>query len=560
MSTDWSTGQFKNIAGALSWQAEQQPHSIAIHYPQGGFMQPHKYTHKTYIELNELSNVYARGLLEYGVESGTRTALMLTPGLDFIAMFFAMFKAGIIPVLVDPGIGIKPLKCCLEEAAPKAFIGITKAQLARKVLGWAKQSCRQFVTAGPTLGLGGINLKTLRTLGNRSSGEILHLPDAEDMAAILFTSGSTGIPKGVVYRHRHFSAQVEMLKQAFNIKPGEVGLPTFPPFALFDPALGMTTVVPRMDPTRPAKANPKVLVRTIDAFQVNNIFGSPALLNTLSRYLVDSNIELKSVRRVISAGAAVPIRVIRRMEKALPDDAEIHTPYGATECLPVCSISGKQMTPEIQALSTSGNGICVGMPVAPNRVKIIAISEQAFSTLDQITEVAAGEPGEIIVSGPSCTDQYWKREQQTTLAKITDADGTIWHRMGDAGSLDNTGRLWYYGRVTQRLETTQEVLFADRCEAVFNPHPELLRSALVGLGERGKQAPVLCVELKGKLNTAAKAQVSADLLKIAQANSMTQSIQKVLFHKGFPVDIRHNSKINREQLAVWATGKIGGKV
>ena len=554
--SSWKSNQFHNIAAALGWQAERQPETIAIHYPTGGFLRPGKYTHINYYDLNELSNCYARGLLEYGITAGTRTALMLTPGLDFIAMFFAMFKAGVIPVLIDPGIGIKPLKRCLGEAAPKAFIGITKAQLARKVLGWAKQSCQQFVTAGPTLGLGGINLSKLRRLGNRSSGDILHMPSSEDMAAILFTSGSTGLPKGVVYRHGHFSAQVEMLKNAFDIKAGEVSLPTFPPFALFDPALGMTTVVPRMDPTRPAKANPKLLVRAIDEFLVNNIFASPALLNTLSRYVVDQGIQLKSVTRVISAGAAVPIRVIRRMEKALTADAEIYTPYGATECLPVCSISARQLTAQIQSLSTSGSGICVGKPVAPNQLKIIEISDRAFRNLGDVTEVDTGMPGEIIVSGPSCTDSYWKRDAQTALAKITESAGTIWHRMGDAGSIDEQGRLWYYGRVAQRVETGQEVLFADRCEAVFNPHPELLRSALVGLGERGSQIPVLCVELKGRLNSAAQQQVGSDLLRIARGHALTQSIEKVLFHSGFPVDIRHNSKINREQLAAWAAKKL----
>ncbi|MBE9548512.1 MAG: AMP-binding protein [Proteobacteria bacterium] len=556
MASYWDENKHNNIAAALSWQAAQQPDTIAIHFPEGGFLRPLKYSQRSYQELNELSNCYARGLLEYGIEAGTRTALMLTPGLDFIAMFFAMFKAGVVPVLIDPGIGIKPLKRCLEEAAPRAFIGITKAQLARKLLGWAKPSCRQFITAGPTLGLGGINLKTLQQLGSRSSGEVLHLPSSEDMAAILFTSGSTGLPKGVVYRHRHFSAQVEMLKNAFDISPGEVGLPTFPPFALFDPALGMTTVVPRMDPTRPAKANPALLVRAIEEFQVNNIFGSPALLNTLSRYVVDKGIQLKSVHRVISAGAAVPIRVIRRMQKALPTDADIHTPYGATECLPVCSISGRQITPELQDQSTSGGGICVGFPVAPNRIKVIAITDRVIEELTDAVEMENGKAGEIIVSGPSCTDSYWKREEQTALAKIKAADGCTWHRMGDAGSLDENGRLWYYGRVAHRLETDKEVLFADRCEAVFNPHPELLRSALVGVGERGAQIPILCIELKGRLSRTAKKQVRSDLMNTAQAHGLTKSIKKFLFHSGFPVDIRHNSKINREQLAVWAAKKL----
>ncbi|MEE8339137.1 MAG: fatty acid CoA ligase family protein [Xanthomonadales bacterium] len=556
MDRSWNTDEFNNVAAALSRQAEQQPNATAIHYPAGGPFKRGKYASCSYLELNELSDCYARGLLEYGIETGTRTALMVTPGLDFFALFFAMFKAGIVPVLIDPGIGMKPLKQCLAEASPKAFIGVTKAQCARKVLGWAKESCEQVITAGPTLGLGGINLKELRKLGNRSSGEMLHAPDPQDMAAILFTSGSTGPPKGVVYRHRHFSAQVEMLKNAFGIQPGEVSLPTFPPFALFDPALGMTTVVPQMDPTKPAKANPELLVRAIDEFKVTNIFGSPALLDTLSRYVVEKGKRLESVTRVISAGAAVPIRTIRRMEKALYQDAEIHTPYGATECLPVSSISARQITSKIQDMSESGEGICVGRPIEPNQVRIIKISDMAFEDFSETTPMPPGMPGEIVVSGPSCTDSYWKRDSDTSMAKIGDADGTIWHRMGDVGIMDGMGRLWYCGRVSQRIETGKEVLFADQCEAVFNQHPDLVRSALVGIGARGAHIPVLCIEVRGKLSAVDTERVHFDLLQLAQAFALTRSIHTVLFHPGFPVDIRHNSKINRQELAQWAAVKM----
>ncbi len=552
----WNTDEFNNVAAALSRQAEQHPNTTAIHYPKGAPFRRVKYTSCSYLDLNELSDCYARGLREYGIAAGTRTALMLTPGLDFFAMFFAMFKAGVVPVLIDPGIGMESLKQCLAEASPKAFIGVTKAQFARKVLGWAKDSCDRIITAGPTLGLGGINLKGLRKLGSRSSGEMLHVPDPQDMAAILFTSGSTGLPKGVVYRHRHFSAQVEMLKNAFGIQPGEVSLPTFPLFALFDPALGVTTVVPQMDPTRPAKVNPKLLVQAINDFKVSTIFGSPALLDTLSRYLVERGKRLESVTRVISAGAAVPIRTIRRMEKALYRDAEIHTPYGATECLPVSSISARQMNGKIQDMSESGEGVCVGRPIEPNHVKIIRISDMAFNNFSEITEIPPGLPGEIVVSGPSCTDSYWMRDSDTSMAKICDANGTIWHRMGDVGIMDGKGRLWYCGRVSQRIETGQEVLFADQCEAVFNQHPDLVRSALVGIGARGAQIPVLCIEVKGKLSTVDSERIHYDLLQLAQAFTLTRSIHTVLFHPGFPVDIRHNSKINRGELAQWAAAKM----
>ena len=545
-----------NVANALSWQARRQPNVIAIHYPQGSAFRKTDYASCTYQELDELSNCYARGLTAYGIGAGTRTALMLTPGLDFFAMFFALFKAGAVPVLVDPGIGMKPLKECLAEAAPKAFIGVTKAHFARKVLGWAKESCELLVTAGPTLGLGGITLKKLRAMGELGGGEIMHAAKPDDMAAILFTSGSTGAPKGVVYRHRHFNAQVDMLRSAFDIKPGEVSLPTFPPFALFDPALGMTTIVPDMDPTRPADADPVKLIQAIDRFGVTNIFGSPALLDTLSRYCVDQGIRLESVRRVISAGAAVPVSTVRRMQKSVYRDADIHTPYGATECLPVSSISASQMDDRIVERIESGEGVCVGRPIEPNKVRIIKISEMAFNDLSETTEMPFGMPGEIIVSGPTCTDSYWHRDADTQLSKISDGQGTTWHRMGDVGIMDGLGRLWYCGRVSQRVETGQETLFADQCEAIFNQHPDLARSAVVGVGPRGRQVPVLCIEVPGKLSPVDTERVHFDLLQLAQAHPITRSIRTVLFHPGFPVDIRHNSKIRREELAEWAARKM----
>jgi len=552
----WNTDENTNVASALSWQARRQPGATAIHYPKSSTFGKERYLSCTYRELDELSDCYARGLQQYGIGKGTRTALMLTPGLDFFAMFFALFKAGAVPVLIDPGIGMKPLKQCLAEAAPKAFIGVTKAHFARKILGWAKGSCELLITAGPKIGLGGITLKKLRELGEKSHDEVLAEVKPNDMAAILYTSGSTGVPKGVVYRHRHFNAQVQMLKNAFDIQPGEVSLPTFPPFALFDPALGMTTVVPIMDPTRPADADPEKLIAAIKQFQVSNLFGSPALLNTLSNYCTENQIRIESVTRVISAGAAVPIRTIRRMQQSLYQDSEIHTPYGATECLPVSSISASELDDKMVDRIESGDGVCVGRPIEPNDVKIIKISDMAFNDLSETTEMPFGMPGEIVVTGPTCTDSYWQRDSATEMAKFSDQEGRIWHRMGDVGILDGQGRLWYCGRVSQRIDTGKEVLFADQCEAIFNQHPDLVRSAVVGVGARGRQMPVLCIEVKGKLSPVDTERVHFDLLQLAQAFSITREIRTVLFHPGFPVDIRHNSKIGREELAEWATKKM----
>ena len=554
MNTESTRADTCNIASALVDQAKQQGQNAAIHYPTGKRGNQIAYETVSYSDLNTLSDEYAHGLIEFGIGRGVRTALMLTPGIDFFAMFFALFKAGAVPVLIDPGIGIKPLKTCLAEARPEAFIGVTRAHIARGILGWVPGV--KLVTSGPKLGWGGLNTKQLRKLGQKSSGTVLADTRPDEMAALLFTSGSTGIPKGVVYLHRHFVAQVEMLRTAFDIRPGEVDLPTFPPFALFDPAMGMTTVVPLMDPTRPAKADPRLLIQSIERFGVTNIFGSPALLNVLGRHTESKNIQLPSVKRVISAGAAMPVATIRRLQKTLAADAEVHTPYGATECLPVASVSGTELNAEVEQLTATGEGTCVGRPVEPNNVKIIAVSDSALEHMEDGLELPMGVTGEIVVNGPTSTDTYWQRPEQTRLAKIADSEGRTWHRMGDVGYFDTTGRLWYCGRKSQRVLNEHECLYADQVEAVFNVHPEVARTALVGIGTPGRQTPVLCVEPLERPNAARRHRIHTDLLQIGQGHAVSRSIKQILFHKSFPVDIRHNAKIGREKLAVWAAKKL----
>lgn len=541
----------------LSDQARLQANSPAIHYPTGVVNGRVQYHSASYAELDALSDCYARGLASYGLTRGARVALMVPPGLEFFALFFALFKAGIVPVLIDPGIGIKPLKKCLGEAEPEAFIGVSKAQLARVLLRWSSKSIRRSVTIGRRWAWGGITLDKLARMGGAQGHAVMVDTQPDEIAAILFTSGSTGIPKGVIYRHRHFVAQTEMLKTAFGIKAGEVDLATFPPFALFDPTLGMTTVVPFMDPTRPAKANPVYLSQAIKQFSVTNMFGSPALLKVLGRHCNEQASQLPTLKRVLSAGAAVPSDTVSLMQQAMLDDGLVHTPYGATECIPLACISSAQMDPALLAATRQGKGTCVGTPVAPNRVAILRLSDEALETFSAEDLLAHNEIGEIIVNGPTTTDSYWRRSEQTSLAKTTDQDGDLWHRMGDAGYFDDEGRLWFCGRKSQRVQTAQGDLFADQIEAIFNTAEGVERTALVGIGAMGTQEPVLCIEgSKSAANSSSPPEsVSTAVLALAKQHPSLKDLKHVLFHPGFPVDIRHNSKIDRAALAAWAEKK-----
>ena len=530
-----------NIAHALSQQALAQPHATALIIPRRRNRQGWSDQRYTYQQLNELSDRLAAGLKAEGIEQGTRVAFMVPPSLEFFALFFALFKVGAVPVLIDPGIGLKPLKTCLGEARPEVFVGVSRAQIARLILGWARGQIRKVITVGPRLGWGGVAYKRLLQTPPAPEGVTVDV-QPDDPAAILFTSGSTGIPKGVVYRHRHFAAQVDLVRESYQMRPGEVDLPTFPPFALFDPALGMTTVIPPMDFTRPARVNPAMLVSLIEHYRVTNLFGSPALMNTLTRHLQSKNIQLPGLKRVLSAGAPVHPKVIDRMHAALSISADIHTPYGATECLPLATISGRELAGGLSAGNKAGRGICVGRPLPANRVRIIQISDEPIGLAEHATDVAPGDIGEICVFGPTVTDCYWEREAQTRQAKMVDSQGQVWHRMGDLGWQDADGRLWFCGRKSERVRTADGDLYTECLEGPINAIDGVYRSALVGVGKPGQQIPAIALEL----DPGARAE---EVTARVRAHLSGTGIRHVAVLKAFPVDIRHNAKIRRHDIA-----------
>lgn len=540
-----------NIASALPRLARECPDQIAMRCPGGDGRYG---VALTYAQLDARSDAIAAGLARRGIARGCRCVVMVRPTPEFFLLMYALFKLGAVPVLVDPGISKRALKQCLAEAQPQAFIGIPLAMLAKSLLGWAK-------TAGVRITTGRVALLADATLAQveaegAGAGPQLAVTGADEMAAILFTSGSTGVPKGVVYRHRHFEAQVRMLGEAFGIRAGGVDFPTFPPFALFDPALGLTSLIPDMDPTRPANANPRKLHAAIARFGATQLFGSPALL----RVLAEHGEHLPTVKRVTSAGAPVPPAIVQRMLELLPPDAQLWTPYGATECLPVAVIEGRELL-TLRHRTETGSGTCVGRPVADNTVRLIRIDDAAIATWEDALLVGAGQVGEITVAGPSATDAYFNREAQTRLSKISETlpDGStrIVHRMGDLGWFDAEGRLWFCGRKSQRVKLDElTTLCTEQVEPVFNTHPQVLRSALVGIGMREAQTPVLVFELVPG-SQANPAEVADELRHVAEGYVHTGRIRHFLHYpKPFPVDIRHNAKIGREQLAAWAAKRL----
>jgi len=515
------------------------------------------YAQLSFAELEEASNRLALALDGAGIRHGTRAALMVPPSLDFFTLTFALFKVGAVPVLIDPGIGVRNLSGCLAHALPEAFIGIPKAHAARVLLGWARGSVRINVTVGAKWFWGGRTLDELRAqvAAGRTFAAVEPAPD--ETAAILFTSGSTGAPKGAVYTHEIFGAQLAHIRGLYGIEPGEMDLATFPLFALFGPALGMTAVVPEMDASRPATADPATIVDAIYKFGITNMFGSPALINRIGRHGEAHGIKLPTLRRAISAGAPVGSKVLERFAAMLPPGAQVFTPYGATECLPVASIGSDEILGDTRHRTAEGAGVCVGRPVPGVDARIIRITDDPIARWDDALELPAGQIGEIAVKAAHATRIYFNLPAATTLAKIPDVAGNgLHHRMGDLGYFDDRGRLWFCGRKAHRVVTPQGTLFTDPCEGVFNTNSRVFRSALVGVRRSGAMEPVLCVELEPAAHDIPKDLIRADLRELGSRHACTQRIETFLFHPAFPVDVRHNAKIFREKLALWAARQL----
>ncbi|NOY13842.1 MAG: AMP-binding protein [Deltaproteobacteria bacterium] len=543
-----------NIAAHLPEMARRQPDTPALHIPTGRDRQYQQYSFK---QLDQQSDRVAHALESIGICRGVRTALMVKPGLEFFTLTFALFKIGAVPILIDPGMGLKNLKVCLGEAEPEAFVGIPKAHIARLLFGWSKTTLKTLLTVGKRSFWGGTTLESLIAAVPADRSYRMADTDADEVAAILFTSGSTGVPKGVIYTHGNFVAQVDQLKRIYDIRPGEVDLPTFPLFALFAPALGMSSVVPVMDFTCPGSVDPKNIIEPIQRFNVTTMFGSPALIDQVGRFGQEHNICLPSLKRAISAGAPVPAAVLQRFTAMLADGVQVFTPYGATESLPVCSIGSTEILAETRLATDQGRGVCIGLPVPNIQLEIISISDEPIENWQDELKVADGEIGEIIVKGPQVTRRYYNRDTSTQLAKMADPQqGGFYHRMGDLGYRDTRGRIWFCGRKAHRVICAEQTLYTIPCEAIFTTHDKVFRSALVGVGTPGSLQPVICVELERGVKPDEQAQILRELRELGQQHELTRSIQQFLVHPCFPVDIRHNAKIFREKLAVWAQGKL----
>ncbi len=555
-----------NVADRLTRIAERMPLSVAVACPgRGDVAGQHSYATCTFAELERDATALARGLVDLGVTPGTRLVLLMKPGIEFVKLVFALLRSGATTVLVDPGMGKRHLVNCLAAVEPQGFVAISPAQAVRTLLRRRFPQAKLNVTVGRRWFWGGTTYGQLLAAGHSS---VIRLPPirGHDPAAIIFTSGSTGPPKGVLYTHEMFETQVAQIQREYDLQPGGADLACFALFGLFNSALGITTVFPRMDFSRPASANPRKLLEAASDWQVTQAFASPAVWNKLSSYCEKHGEQIPTLRKIFSCGAPVSAKILRRTLACCDAFAEMHTPYGATESLPVATIAASEVLAETAEQTARGAGVCVGRKFDSIEWRVIRITDEPIARIADAEELALGEIGELIVRGTQVSPAYVSGDSQkhNAQAKIVDSEKK-WHRMGDVGYLDAEGRFWYCGRKNHRIETVGGTLFSVPCEEIFNTHPDVARSAVVGIGPAGGATPLVvvepsqaCLKQHGKnWSHVSYRQLQSEILQRASEYEVTRSIQQVLFHASLPVDVRHNSKINRETLAAWATDTVG---
>jgi len=504
------------------------------------------FRHLNYSDMVELITKYRRGLASLGLTPGDRVLMMVQPGIDFLALSYAVMGSGASPVFMDPGMGRAKLFKCIKALNPDAIIGAPKAQLLRLKAKALFPNLKFFLTASDWIYFGGRNLSFLKKFSSKELAPI----KAPAEALIAYTSGATGAPKGVVFTNQMLEAQARIFSEDFGLEPGR-DLPLLPVFSIYNMAVGVSSVIPPINPAKPLELEADQIVRIVNDLGVHTSFGSPTLWNKIAEYCFRTRQTLPSMKKIFMAGAPVSDAVLEQVKNIVPN-AEVYTPYGSTESLPVTLASAAELreTKRLRA-KTGEEGTLVGKALSRLALKIVAISFEAETDLPP--ELAPLEIGEIIVRGDNVSPRYLDDHTANSLGKIPDGNGNSWHRMGDVGYLDQDGNLFFCGRKAHMVSFEGRNFYSVPVERVFNRHKKVKRSALIKLGESGE--PAIVIEPHSQHWPVTRQDIQelvSELRELGRAEIVSRGVKKFLFHKSFPVDPRHNAKIYRDELGKWS--------
>lgn len=517
----------------------------------------HCYESLTFGRCQELAEQYARGMQKSGIRQGDLALILMKPMLDFVPVFLALWHAGAIPLVVDPGADKKQKLKSIEDIGPNVLVGIPIAHALRILYHKAFRSITRSITIGGFSPVGGPTLNSF--LRAPKEGPFVSAPSmTDDTMAIVFTTGSTGPPKGVIYTQANGAAIIQIMQESLGIGPNERCLACHPAFAIYFVGSGATVITPDMDPRYPREADPACLLDIIRDQHPTVAFMQIPVVRNLWKYCASRGEKIPYLRKILTTGASVPIELVEGVQQVMAEpEGDLHIMYGATEALCVSYATGRELLARASQMR-DGQGIYLGRPAPGITVKVIGIGSQPIERWSPDLVLPPRQIGEVCVFGPVVTPAYQGKPEATRKAKIPDATG-LWHRMGDAGYLDEDGGIWYCGRIADRLETAAGYFYSDLVESIFNRHPKVNRSALVGVpvaGSSFKRPTVLIepVRQNGSRDPVNKPELIADLKLLAARHRNTSSIEDILiYHQEFPVDVRHGAKIRRDMLTRYAT-------
>ena len=519
-----------------------------------------RYGQTSFREMRDRIYKYERGLTELGLEPGDRVLMLVPPGADFLALTYAVIGRAAIPVFLDPGMGKENLFKAIRDINPHVLIGSPRAQLLRLKRREIMPQLKFHVTASDWIYTGGPKLSYLK----RFSAKPLSAPSrSSDTVFVAFTSGATGRPKGVIYTNTMLTAQLRILREHFGIEQGRRDLPLLPVFSLFHLANGVCSVFPNVDPSRPISLSPERIVKIVNDLEVNYSFGSPTLWKKIADYALRAKQDFPSLEKIFMAGAPVSEEVSARVSELLPQ-GRVYTPYGATEALPVTLAPVSELPRPTSLYDTSEEsdrkscntiqlhhpGLCVGKPLTG--VDVIIVDRHQMRDLGVVQPLPPHVIGEILVSGENVSEEYFENAEANSSSKFV-YDNKRWHRIGDVGCVDNEGYLFYSGRVAHLVETPDQTYYSVPTEMIFNTMTKVRRSALVSLG--ASEEPGIVIEPNPEFwpeSDEARRIFLSELEDVAQSHALTKKIKWFFFHPNFPVDGRHNAKIFRDQLSLWA--------
>ena len=543
-----------NILTKIATHAKKNPLQKALIVPKRRGFFKKKEKSITFSQLIEETKNLSEQLKLAGLEEKDRVLLFVRPSLYFPVIVLSLLKLKVIPIFIDPGMKKKFLFKAIKEASPKGLIA--EAEIHWLALFFPKvfATCKiRMTTSSFSFSKNVLKLPTLLKKKLVHKELDTSCSQAEDTAAIIFTSGGTGIPKGVEYTQKMLTQQAEILAQNFAIDQKERDLSGFPPFSLLANSLGVTSVIAPLNPSRPAKVKPKVLLETLEDYKISFASGSPAIWYKLAYYCLEKKKTLPQLKSLLMFGAPVQTKMHHLYKNIMPN-GETYTPYGATECLPMSSISGSEIRNQTANKTKEGSGTCLGKALSGTQIKIIEENANYKDLSRTLVEKKPFEIGEIAVCAAQMSSRYFLNAKANQESKIKNReDGSLWHRMGDMGYKDDDDRLWFCGRKAHHFIIKNKKFFSIPYEMVFNEHPDIKRCALIKItciSSKDEKASLVIerIDQKTFLGREKKLTFRKELETLAAKFCHEEQVKDFYLYNNFPVDTRHNIKIDRLKL------------